>query len=189
MFRSINRNYKSAFPGGGRCRRRMRRKIRYRFSSLARKSSRKPARNTSVLIKFCKYPSYCIFAIRMQNKIFNWVCFGRFSLREKPYLIRRLIRLRHLPPPGKAWFATRISGSCEPRECANIVFYFLCISLYICFNYYFVSKLRRAYYQRHSIAAWRAWVMSESSMLGTPSFACSGRKGTWMKPIFVSVPR
>ena len=35
----------------------------------------------------------------MQNEIFYWVCFGRFSLREKLYLKRRLIRRFAAPSP------------------------------------------------------------------------------------------
>ena len=35
----------------------------------------------------------------MQYEVLYWVCFGRFSLREKLYLIRRLIRRFAAPSP------------------------------------------------------------------------------------------
>ena len=36
----------------------------------------------------------------MQYEVLYWVCFGRFSLREKLYLKRRLIRRFAAPSPA-----------------------------------------------------------------------------------------
>ena len=62
----------------------------------------------------------------IRQKVFCTGFRGRFSLRENQYLIgASSVTLCHLPPPGKA-----------VQLGANIAFYFLCISLYTCFNYY-----------------------------------------------------
>ena len=72
--------------------------IRYRFSSVARKTSPNACTKYFFLYQIWQISFICwLFAIRMQNEVFYWVCFGRFSLREKQYLKRRLIR-RFAPP-------------------------------------------------------------------------------------------
>ena len=85
--------------------------IRYRFSSVARKSSLIACTKYFFLYQIWQISFvFWIFAIYTQNEVLYWVCFGRFSLREKRYLIRRLIRRFAAPiclqiaPHGEDWY-------------------------------------------------------------------------------------
>ena len=63
----------------------------------------------------------------MQYEVLYWVCFGRFSLREKLYLIRRLIRRFAAPSPAGEGIV-RYANSRVSRPagvCANIAAYLL----------------------------------------------------------------
>ena len=68
----------------------------------------------------------------MQYEVLYWVCFGRFSLREKLYLIRRLIRRFAAPiclqiaPHGEGIVRYANSRVSRPAGvCANIAAYLL----------------------------------------------------------------
>ena len=95
--------------------------IRYRFSSVARKSSPIACTKYFFFIKFGKYPSFFVYLqSKYRAKYFIGYVLEDFRF-AKNYILKGAssAALRHLPPPGKA-----------DIECANIAFCFLCILLF-----------------------------------------------------------